>query len=238
MHLLLHNVRENDISTAGVLQRYKKLLAGIEDCFDAYRRDKPGAVLCAPGCSRCCYGIFEISLLDAMLMAEGMILLEPADIEDILGRSYRIVRMIQKRVPEYQGVFRVGKIGQRLFSNLVETLRVPCPVLSADGLCRLYAHRPRICRLAGIEYQDPMTGEFLDDFCPAAKDVRQQGNFPPAEFPLTRMYTSVAEMSLDIRPLLGDNIESGMTCPPAALVEFTRMDRWISPNRRLPELQF
>ena len=31
----------------------------------------------------------------------------------------------------------------------------PCPVLSDDGRCRLYAHRPRICRKYGIPLWHP-----------------------------------------------------------------------------------
>ena len=42
---------------------------------------------------------------------------------------------------------------------------MPCPVLSERGACRLYAHRPRICRKYGIPLWNPERPERVDT-CP------------------------------------------------------------------------
>ncbi|MCX4243811.1 YkgJ family cysteine cluster protein [Paraliomyxa miuraensis] len=84
-------------------------------------------VRCGPGCSDCCHQSFAVSPLEGALLREGLDELPAAAQADIRARA-RAWR------PER---------------------REPCPVLGDDGRCRLYEHRPRICRKYGIPLWHP-----------------------------------------------------------------------------------
>ena len=82
-------------------------------------------IQCRPGCSECCHQQFRVSELEGALLREGLAA-APRDVQmDVRARA------------------RVQVAGDA------------CPVLSAAGSCRLYAHRPRICRKYGIPLWHP-----------------------------------------------------------------------------------
>lgn len=85
-----------------------------------------GQIQCRPGCSECCHQSFRVSELEGMLLREGFKdSLTPAVQAEVLARA------------------RGYAAGDA------------CPVLSDAGECRLYDHRPRICRKYGIPLWHP-----------------------------------------------------------------------------------
>ncbi len=82
-------------------------------------------IQCRAGCSECCQQSFRVSELEGMLLREGLAGVTDDVRADVLARA-------RAYVP-----------GQA------------CPVLSAGGECRLYEHRPRICRKYGIPLWHP-----------------------------------------------------------------------------------
>ena len=84
-------------------------------------------VRCGPGCSDCCHQTFRVSALEGALLREGLAELPPAEQAEIRARAAQ---------------WRPDR-------------RDPCPVLDAAGRCRLYEHRPRICRKYGIPLWHP-----------------------------------------------------------------------------------
>ena len=105
---------------------------------------------CRPGCSQCCYGVFEISALDAARLREGLAEAQP----DVAGR-------VRKRVQEARaklGPFYPGDLSTGLLTGTEEEIELfeewahaePCPVLDPETqTCDLYAHRPILCRTFG-----------------------------------------------------------------------------------------
>lgn len=79
-------------------------------------------IQCRPGCSECCQQSFAVSEVEGALLREGLAAADPATRADIVARAQ---------------AYAPGR-GE------------PCPALSEAGTCRLYAHRPRICRKYGI----------------------------------------------------------------------------------------
>jgi Fe-S-cluster containining protein len=82
-------------------------------------------IQCRPGCSECCHQSFRVSELEGMLLREGLAGAPEAVQADVIAKA------------------RAYAPGQA------------CPVLSATGECRLYDHRPRICRKYGIPLWHP-----------------------------------------------------------------------------------
>lgn len=92
---------------------------------------------CAKGCSDCCQQTFRVSHLEGAYLREGLATVSDDVREDIMERA----------------------------SAYAPDRRQPCPVLSSDGGCRLYAYRPRICRKYGIPLWNPQRPDRVDT-CP------------------------------------------------------------------------
>lgn len=88
---------------------------------------------CRPGCSECCHQTFRVSELEGQMLRAGLAAAPPA-----------VAQEISARAAEY----RPGR-GEA------------CPALADDGRCRLYEHRPRICRKYGIPLWHPDRPEEL-----------------------------------------------------------------------------
>lgn len=108
-------------------QRLRQHLRLIDDGVRPVMERYPEQVRCGPGCSDCCHQSFRVSELEGALLREGLAELDPVARADIEARA------VAYRADERQ----------------------PCPVLGADGRCRLYEHRPRICRKYGIPLWHP-----------------------------------------------------------------------------------
>lgn len=84
-----------------------------------------GEIQCRAGCSECCHQSFRVSELEGALLREGLAA-APKEVQaDIVARA-------RAHAPKQA-----------------------CPVLSSGGECRLYEHRPRICRKYGIPLWHP-----------------------------------------------------------------------------------
>lgn len=117
--------------------RLRHLLRIIDDDVEPVVQRYRSHIQCAKGCSDCCQQTFRVSDLEGAYLREGLAE-APADVRaDILERA------------------RAYK----------PDTRTPCPVLSDEGACRLYAHRPRICRKYGIPLWNPERPERVDT-CP------------------------------------------------------------------------
>ena len=84
-------------------------------------------IACRAGCSQCCHQTFRVSEIEGELLREGLRAADPQTRADIVARA----------------------------QQWTADAAIPCPVLSHDGQCRLYAHRPRICRKYGIPLWHP-----------------------------------------------------------------------------------
>jgi Fe-S-cluster containining protein len=84
-------------------------------------------IACRPGCADCCHQSFRVAEIEGGLLRQGLAAADESTRHDI-----------QARARAYRA-----------------DARMPCPVLSTDGRCRLYEHRPRICRKYGIPLWHP-----------------------------------------------------------------------------------
>ncbi|MGA8162169.1 MAG: YkgJ family cysteine cluster protein [Acidobacteriaceae bacterium] len=117
---------------------------------DAARRSGSW-LLCAPGCTQCCIGVFPISQLDASRLREGLASLETSDTQRAAAVRHRAQASVARLTPEFPGDPATGALDEAR-ADLLEDFAndEPCPALDpATGLCDLYAARPLTCRLFG-----------------------------------------------------------------------------------------
>jgi uncharacterized protein len=84
-------------------------------------------IACRAGCSDCCHQTFRVSELEGEYLRQGLAAAAPEVRAAIVQRA----------------------------RGWTPDAREPCPVLSGEGQCLLYEHRPRICRKYGIPLWHP-----------------------------------------------------------------------------------
>ncbi len=110
-------------------------------------------LLCRPGCTQCCVGVFEINQLDARRLKQGLAELKKNDPERAMRVQARARESVKRLEQEFPGNSRNGVLGededaQAVFEDFAND--EPCPALDPEsGTCDLYAHRPMTCRVFG-----------------------------------------------------------------------------------------
>jgi Fe-S-cluster containining protein len=119
---------------------------------DAYRRGGSHLV-CHPGCSQCCIGVFPIAHEDGARLREGLAILEHTDPQKGARIRKRVAGSLTRLDPWFPGDLTTGILKEDheaaiLFEEFANN--EPCPVLDPDhGTCDLYEHRPILCRTFG-----------------------------------------------------------------------------------------
>ncbi len=110
-------------------------------------------LVCKPGCSQCCVGVFPIAHEDAARLREGLTLLDKEDPAKAARIKARVKHSLNRLDPWFPGDLHTGILNEDyeaaiLFEEFAND--EPCPVLDLDhGTCDLYEHRPILCRTFG-----------------------------------------------------------------------------------------
>ena len=119
---------------------------------DAYQRGGHHLV-CRPGCSQCCIGVFPIAHQDAARLREGLAALQQTDPAKATRIHTRVTDSLTRLNPWFPGDLTTGILNEDheaaiLFEEFAND--EPCPVLDLEhGTCDLYESRPILCRTFG-----------------------------------------------------------------------------------------
>ena len=110
-----------------------------------------GALPCRQGCSACCIGLFPITRLDALELQRGLDELSPSRREAIEARARLQVEVLESAYPALKSTPALDSWDDHIIDHVVEKFSsLPCPALTFDGTCDVYAFRPITCRTMGI----------------------------------------------------------------------------------------
>lgn len=149
-----------------LLKQYGKLLAEVDAWFARSTDRYPEDILCGKGCSDCCRGLFDITLLDACYLQSGFDML-PQDIKSNITRiAEERVKAIRKLWPEFDQPYLLNHRSEDEWQLIMpEADETPCLLLDESGNCLVYEHRPMTCRLHGLPLVD-ISGEVMhDEWC-------------------------------------------------------------------------
>ena len=110
-------------------------------------------LVCRPGCTQCCIGVFPIAHEDATRLREGLASLTQTDPEKSMRIRTRVAASLTRLDPWFPGDVATGILSEDddqtiLFEEFAND--EPCPVLDpVTGTCDLYEHRPILCRTFG-----------------------------------------------------------------------------------------
>jgi Fe-S-cluster containining protein len=210
-----------------VLDAYRQLLGEVDAWFvGVLAAAPPGALACRAGCSACCRGLFDITLLDAFLLREGFSQLPAATREAVLARSRPRLVELQRRWPQLENPYLLNALPDEGWTEMPEDDPTPCPLLGGDGLCLVYPFRPMTCRLHGLPNLDLSGEDFSADLC-----TRHAGDplALPGEtlrWPFRTAFTREFDLLRDLtRQLTGTPTCAADTFIPLALLaDYERVD--------------
>ncbi len=119
--------------------------------FQRARASLLGAIPCGQGCCQCCIGIFPITRLDALELQRGLDTLPPVRKDAIVTRAREQAASLEAAYPALQSKPGLDGWADSNIDDIVDHFAdLPCPALTEDGSCGIYAFRPITCRTMGI----------------------------------------------------------------------------------------
>lgn len=216
-----------------IVTAYRQLLAEIDVWFARCQEAYPQDISCGKGCSGCCRGLFDITMLDAFLLKSGFAQLGEATRAAIAAQAQKRLSSMQNLWPEFSHPFTLNHRQEQEIEALMATDNdTPCVLLDVAGRCLLYDYRPMTCRLHGLPLID-VSGEVMErDYC----TMNFTGSDPLQLIDLRGEFNRILHQEVELgreftSELLGKAVSELDTFIPAAvLIDFTSFDwqQWFA----------
>jgi len=149
-----------------ILDRYEKLLEEVDgwfaDCLSQHSAD----IVCHRGCSACCRGLFDITLLDALCLKRGFDRLPETVRSSVQMKAVARLSGLSDAWPGFGRPWMLNHLPEEIWDEMMpEEDETPCPLLSEEGICLVYSQRPMTCRLNGIPLIDASGEVLFDEWC-------------------------------------------------------------------------
>jgi Fe-S-cluster containining protein len=133
--------------------RDQALIQIVDSALSGAARRSGDWLVCRPGCTQCCIGVFPINQLDALRLRRGLANLEkrkPERADRVRERAREAVTRLSVDFPgdPVSGVLDQREDAAGRFADFAN--EEPCPALDPEtGNCELYESRPMTCRVFG-----------------------------------------------------------------------------------------
>ena len=128
--------------------RYGEVCREVAAEFDRNVALHGERIHCRRGCSQCCHQLFQITEVEAAVISRAVKEMPQTEREDLQARA-------RDYLPRRDEIMRRHGMIEAWGHLPPEGMQLPCPALSPDGACRIYEHRPLICRKFGIPLYNP-----------------------------------------------------------------------------------
>ncbi len=149
----------------GLLERYRRLLERVDLWFERSQALAGNQVRCGAGCSQCCRGLFDITLLDGYLLQAGFQQLPAGSRARVLSQARMRLAQLRQQWPDFDSPYLLNHMPDEQWTEMPEEDETPCPLLGEDGRCLVYQWRPMTCRLHGLPNIDRSGEVFSDQWC-------------------------------------------------------------------------
>jgi Fe-S-cluster containining protein len=210
-----------------LLREYGSLLQRVDRWFARCSSRMPaGTIRCGEGCSGCCRGLFDITLLDACYLELGFRQLPEATKKAVLARVQDRFAVIQALWPDFSYPYLLNYRPEEEWDDVMpDEDETPCVLLDGEGSCLLYRFRPMTCRLHGIPLVDRDGEPFHDQWCSRNFEGVDPLDMEELRWEFRELFE--AELALFrrfTRCLCGEEISELDTLIPAALLlDFRRL---------------
>jgi Fe-S-cluster containining protein len=219
-----------------ILKDYGTLLDEVDSWFKRCLEEFPAKIACRSGCSECCRGLFDITLLDACYLKSGFDRL-PDDVrEHVTVRAIERVKRLQELWPEFAAPFILNYRPDEEWEELMpEEDGTPCSLLGADGKCLVYDYRPMTCRLNGVPLVDVSSEVFFDEWCTLNFKKENPLELPKLRWEFNTLFRKELLIFREFTSLLLNKTfnELDTFIPTALLLDFKGFDwrRWVRQAR-------
>jgi Fe-S-cluster containining protein len=148
-----------------ILQKYLELLRSVDAWYYSCLEKAGNLIECRKGCSGCCRGLFDITLLDAFMLRAAFDQLDGETREKALVKARARLVSLRQDWPDFESPYILNARPDEEWTEMPEEDETPCPLLSSDGLCLVYDFRPMTCRLHGLPNIDLSGESFSDAWC-------------------------------------------------------------------------
>lgn len=130
-------------------KKYEALAGAADRAFQKVKTDYSELVRCRPGCTDCCYALFDLTLIESLYIKHHFD-------ETFSGEEKSSV--VEKASQVDRQIYRLKKAAFKAVqdgadeSKVVEKMareRIRCPLLTQQDRCGLYPYRPIACRIYG-----------------------------------------------------------------------------------------
>lgn len=210
-----------------ILQKYQELLQHIDRWFARAIELYPERIACKSGCSGCCRGNFDITLLDAFLLKLGFDALPDRTREKVLKSCRERLQLVQLQWPEFAHPYLLNYRPEEDWELFMpEDDETPCVLTGDDGRCLVYANRPMTCRLHGLPLIDSDGEVMHDEWC----TMNFPGEDPTEREGLRAPFDALFRQEVSLfREFTGELIKMRMSeldtfIPTALLIDFQGFD--------------
>jgi len=180
----------------------------------------PLQITCHSGCSSCCRGLFDITLLDALYLKRGFDRLDESLKNSIKNSTDERLKTLSQQFPLFVAPWILNQLPESEWDAIMpEEDEAPCPLLSKTGTCLVYEYRPMTCRLNGIPLIDVSGEELFDEWCTLNFVKENPLQYEDLRFGFTELFAQELLLFQElIRILTGKTISEVDTIIPAAIV--------------------
>ena len=209
-----------------ILDQYGSLLKEVDAWFAEASAAHPEQIRCGKGCSGCCRALFDITLLDALYLQQGVLKLSETVRERVLARAELRVAGIRAQWPEFAQPYLLNHRSEEEWQQLMpEDDETPCVLLDDTGHCLVYEYRPMTCRLHGLPLID-VGGELMhDEWCTENFQGLDPLELSGLEGEFDRFFREEVRLDRELSLLLSGKViyELDTVIPAALLIDFTNM---------------
>lgn len=149
-----------------LLERYGELLQEVDRWFSNCIARHGDLIACSKGCSACCRGLFDITILDALYLRSGIDALPEAVRQSLRLKAADRLAPLTALNLSFAEPWILNRIPEEDWEELMpEEDETPCLLLAEDGTCLVYGQRPMTCRLNGIPLFDVSGEAVVEEFC-------------------------------------------------------------------------
>jgi Fe-S-cluster containining protein len=173
-----------------LLDAYGALLGEVDAWFARCLERHPDLIACRNGCSACCRGLFDITLLDAIHLKRGFDTLPELLRNELMQTASRRLEQLSRVNLDFVEPWLLNGIPESDWEALMpEEDETPCLLLSKKGGCLVYDSRPMTCRLNGIPLIDVSGEELFDEWCTLNFTKEDPRRFADLRFEFTELFS-------------------------------------------------
>lgn len=205
--------------------QYKGVLETVDAWFSRCKVEVGELILCDKGCSSCCRGLFDITLIDAYLLQLGFSQLPETRRRQVIGKAEDRLRQLQQQWPDFTHPYVLNSMPDQVWTEMPEEDQTPCPLLGEDGSCLVYAWRPLVCRQHGLPNIDLSGACFSELYCTLNFEGFDPLAMPQIRGEFQRLFEQeMALFGAFTSVLFGAPINEADTfIPTALLIDFSRI---------------